>query len=266
MHRHFYYILRIAVALAGIATFFGAWNRLASGEYLLGLFLSFLFALCGGLFAATDHLYTDNKTRWSDDLTPNELEFIITKHRHNYCLLLRPFNADSNVKLINTLNPFLRIGIGFGMPIIDVQEWMIRCSSPDWRFFSWGGDVGGIRPSRVVAKDNWFDDLKKIARLVDVIVMIAGYSESIKTELDFLLKEVVHHCIILFPPRSQNEQRYREIRESARLRPLLPGVPDEGCLFLPYRGLDGSVEFASYPLTRRSLRLVLEARRKATAT
>jgi len=262
---HFYYGLRLAAGLAGILTVLGGGSLLVAGNYK-GVFLcSLVYALCGGAFTALDHLYADSKCKWSDDLDADRLQNLIQKGGYRYCLILRSFTADANVRLANTLNPFIRFGIGFGMPIVDVQEWVLRYSPQNCRFLSWGGKLGPIRPVRVIAGDYWFDELQKVARLCDVVVMIADWSESVSLELKFLLEELVHHSVILFPPRRGNELQYRRIERSPILRPLLGCVPEKGCLLLPYRGPDGGLAAATYPLTPRSLVQVLEARSNASA-
>lgn len=203
--------------------------------------------------------------KWSGDLRPAELQLVMSKGEYKYCLILRPFNADADVRMRNTFNPFVWFGIGFGMPIVDAQEWIIRCSPTGWRFFSWGGKIGAIRPSRVVSGEDWFDDLKSIAKSADVVVLIPGSSDSISKELDFLLQEVVHRSVIFFPPCAQNDRLYRQIERSVSLNSIFRALPPEGCLVLPFRTPTGALSLdARYPLNARWFRRVLEARRNAT--
>jgi hypothetical protein len=165
----------------------------------------------------------------------------------------------------NTLNPFVAVGIGFGMPIIDVQEWIIRYSPRNWRWFSWGGKVGSIRPIRIISNDNWFEELKPIIKLADVVIIIPGPSDSISKEFEFLLDERVHHSVILFPPRLQNERFYHQVQNSKRFAEIMVNIPEEGCFCLPYKGPDfARVRFAKYPLNSRNLKRILEAKKNAT--
>jgi hypothetical protein len=264
LRRWSYYILRIAAALGGIVVFFLGDHALASKDYKTVFLCWTIAGLCSGLFAATDHLHTDAKVKWSRDLTPAELMSAMIGRQFKYCLVLRPFSADARIKMKNTLNPFVSIGISFGMPFLDVQEWIVRYSPSNWRFFSWGGTIGAIRPIRIVSKDNWFDDLTTIAKLADVVILIPGSSYSIARELDFLIQELTHRSVIVFPPRNGNERLYLEVKDSERFRDFLPKVPEEGCFFLPFKDLTGALAFASYPLNVKTFVRVLEARQKAT--
>ncbi len=87
-----------------------------------------------------------------------------------------------------------------------VEEWIIRCSPRNWRWFSWGGKVGAIRPIRIISSDSWFEELKPIIKLAHVVIVIPGPSDSISKEFDFLLDARMHHTVILLPPRRQNDR------------------------------------------------------------
>jgi hypothetical protein len=259
-----YWLLRALAALGGISCFLLGAASLQSGNYRTFVFCWLCVGLLSGLFVASDHFLTDARVTWTDEIPPAQLASIISETEFNYGLL-RPFNMDAEIRMENALNPFVAIGIGFGMPIIDVQEWIIRCSPPNWRWFSWGGKVGAIRPIRIISNDSWFEELKPIVKLAHVVIIIPGPSDSISKEFDFLLDERVHHVVILFPPRPQNDRFYRQIQDSERFAEFLAHVPDGGCLCLPYRRPDvARVAFAQYPLNSRSLKRVLEARKHAT--
>lgn len=265
MKRRLFYVLRLVSALGGIGALFLGWNAISTENYSLGFFAWCVFTLSGGLFAAADHLHTDSLVKWSEDLGAVELKSVMSKGGYNYCLILRPFNADADIRMKNTFNPFVWLGIGFGMPIVDAQEWIIRCCPTGWRFFSWGGKTGAIRPSRVISGEDWFDELKGIAKSADVVVIFPGSSESISRELDFILQEIVHHSVIFFPPRDQNDRLYRQIEGSPSLNSRFRDLSPAGCLILPFRTPDGDLSLAArYPLNARSFRRVLEARRAAT--
>jgi hypothetical protein len=226
----FYWLLRLLAAVGGIVCFFLGAASFHSGKY-------WTFALswfCSGLFSALFTLADDRLTRarvtWSDEISPAQLTHkMSTETEFNYGLVVRPFDMDAQIRMQNTLNPFAAIGIGFGMPIIDVQEWIIRYSPRNWRWFSWGGKVGPIRPIRIISNDNRFEELKPNLKLADVVITIPGPSNSISNEFDFLLGERVHHAIILFPPRLQNDDFYHRIQSSKRFAKLLAHVPNEGC-------------------------------------
>jgi hypothetical protein len=135
----------------------------------------------------------------------------------------------------------------------------------NWRWFSLGGETGSIRPISVNSTDEgWYQELKPIIKLSDVAIMIPGPSLPVLEEFDLLLDQRLHHSVLLFPPRLQNETFYDRIRASARFAEYLPQVPDDGCFLLPYERPDSaSLDFAKYPLTSRNLRMILKARSRA---
>ena len=261
----FYWLLRLLAALGGVACFFLGAASFHSGNYWTFALSWLCSGLFSGLFTLADDLLTRARITWSEEISPAQLAHKISSETEfNYGLVLRRFDMDAQIRMQNTLNPFVAVGIGFGMPIIDVQEWIIRYSPRNWRWFSWGGSVGPIRPIKIISNDNWFEELQPIIKLADVVIIIPGPSDSIHKEFDFLLDERVHHAVILFPPRLQNESFYHQIQDSKRFAALLANVPNEGCFFLPYRRSDfASVDFAKYPLNSRSLKRILEARMNA---
>jgi hypothetical protein len=261
----FYGLLRLFAALSGIACLFLGAASLRSGKYWTFALSWFCSGLFSGLFTLADDRLTLARVTWSDEISPVQLAYKMSSETEfNYGLVLRPFDTDAQIRMQNTLNPFVVVGIGFGMPIIDIQEWIIRYSPRNWRWFSWGGKVGPIRPIRIISNDKWFEELKPIVKLADVVIMIPGPSDSISKEFDFLLDERAHHAVMLFPPRLQNDGFCYQIRGSKRFAEFLTDVPNEGCFFLPYQRPDfPHVDFAKYPLNSRSLKRILKARRNA---
>jgi hypothetical protein len=238
-----------------------SFSAMSSEAYLKSFYWWSAVALCSAVFAATDDLYARAKIKWSDDLTPSLLRTEIEKAQFHYCLVLRPFASDARIKMENSLNPFAWIGIPFGMPFIDAQEWIVRRAPIDWRFFSWGGGTGPVRPDRVLSEEEtWFQDLKEIARAVQAIIIIPGTSKWIKEEFEFLLRECIQQTIIFLPPVVENESYYRQFALPALFQDITSNIPKNGALILPYKGSGSNVMFAIRPLSRKSLAQVLKTK------
>ncbi|WP_234683511.1 hypothetical protein [Bradyrhizobium monzae] len=211
----FFWLLRLFSALAGIACFLVGAATFHSERYWTFALSWFCSGLLSGLFTYADDQLTRARVTWSAEISAADLaRKISSESEFGYGLVLRPFEMDAQIRMQNTFNPFPAVGIGFGMPIIDVQEWIIRSSPRNWRWFSWGGNVGPIRPIKVISGDNWFDELKPIIMLADVTIIIPGASDSMRQEYVFLLEKKANQAVILFPPRLQNDRFYHGIERS----------------------------------------------------
>jgi hypothetical protein len=257
--------LRTLVGAAGLAVFISA---LGPGAALdLRLFLhGVLFSLLSAGYSAADHYYAQAKYHWAADLDPDAIVKTVSRNGHPYCLVLRSFAFDADVKLPNDFNPFFGFPVGFGMPIIDAQEWLMRAAGPKWRFFSWGGRTGAVRPVRVVASEEWLSDVKIAILRAGVVFIIPGTSPSLLLEIEFALAERPHHVVFVFPPIAQNPQLYRALNSNPLLASLAQRVPPAGGLLLPFQPTEReSLDIATYPINQQQLRRVLEARSRATA-
>jgi hypothetical protein len=117
-----YWLLRALAALGGVACLWLGADSFHSGNYRTFFFCWLCSGLLSGLFVAADHLLTGARVTWSDEITAAQLTSTISETEFNYGLVLRPFSMDADIRMDNALNPFVAIGIAFGMPMMDVQE------------------------------------------------------------------------------------------------------------------------------------------------
>lgn len=183
----------------------------------------------------------------------------------NYCVVLRPFKLDAEVQMNNDFNPFRFLPVGFGMPMVDVQEWLMRSAGVTWRFLvavdrEKGLSTGHIRGAYVELGSDWLEDVRKLVRAADVIVFVPGGTPGIGQELELILKERPHHTVILFPRQQGNERLYKQIDTLASLDPYRPLVPRKGAIILPLKDDADAMHLQAYPLTPTSARKVLKAR------
>src|SRR4051794_40022989 len=106
-------------------------------------------------------------------ITAEELiELKRTSVNLKYGILLRSFRRDARIHVPNHFNIFRFSPIGFGLPMLDAQKWIMRAATDQWRFVAWGGKAGHVRPPSVRSDDsNWFKDVKEVGVLADVIAV-----------------------------------------------------------------------------------------------
>jgi len=258
VERWLFFLLRLISGAAGLGCLIGGVRAFQAGHY--GLFGGawFMFGVFSGLYVAADHLYISKSIYWSDDLTIDAIRAIVSGSDRDYCVILRSFRVDSNVALQNTLNP-LRI-VGFGMPIIDIQEWIVRIASPHWRFLSWKGSVGAVRPTRVLSDADWFSHVMETIDLVSAVIIIPAATEALDMEILHVMGHAPEKAIILFPPRNANPLIYHGARQP-EMAALQQRTPEEGSIFLPSRAMDGQRVYRQWPFNRANLLMALRDRK-----
>jgi hypothetical protein len=95
----------------------------------------------------------------------------------------------------NTRNPFQTVMPSFGMPFIELQDWLLRIAPKKWRFLSEGGLTTNVRPVEIRDSRNWFEDIKAVGALADVIILIPGLTEGILKEIEYFMQTRVHNII-----------------------------------------------------------------------
>jgi hypothetical protein len=262
-----YRFAAICLGVTGIFVLLLTPQAVQSRDYWALLKISIVFATLSALYAVTEFKAISSQKFWSNPLTASEFETVTRLFPHfSYVLYLRPLSTDAEIQIHQTFNVFQIVAWNFGMPFIDVQEWLLRCTDSKWRFLSEGGLTTNIRPARLLVTDDWFTDITAAGAKCAVIIMLVGTSDGIVKEFEYFLATHPHKLIIIAPPREGNEKYYQSIATSnLNILNFVRMSPETGSLILPAI-FDGKLYLNQYPFSKRSLRAALAARRGVQVT
>src|SRR5262245_47273633 len=128
MTHHLWRFGALCCGAAGVATFSEGAHAAAEGNWAAFAAFSVIFGVLGGAYAGLDHMAVATWARWSPPLTADQILTLNTHPSIRYALYLRPLLTDAAIRTYDTRNPFLWLLPGFGMPFIELQDWLLRAA------------------------------------------------------------------------------------------------------------------------------------------
>jgi hypothetical protein len=206
---------------------------------------SISFALCGGAYAGLDDCLVKATHAWSlEPVSSEELrQSVESSPYHRYCLFLRPLKDDADIRTTNVFNPARFLSVGFGLPWIDIQEWIMRSTGTRWRFVSQGGIRTNVRPVRLKAGADWKAAVEDAGSSVHAIILVPGAMPGIRWEYHRFLESRPERLIFLLPPKD-NTKFYMRIKDGQIELPIkYSDLRSDGELILIGKGANGEPSY-----------------------